>query len=540
MEADIVIAGGGHNALVAGAYLAKAGLEVAVLEAAPSLGGGATTLELTLPGFLHDPYSTGHFGLMGNPIFSRDEIPLARYGLTYVAPDPVVTLPTGTGSISIWHDESRTAAEFAKYSREDAAAWRQLNRDWDLLAPVFRSVVGNPPAGASEGAMTPLARLKAFAGLGMQVLAKMSPTAALRMKAVSDASALAVIEERFKSPEVRRLLTWMVAITCQPVDQPGTGPLALVLPAGMSRTGWVNAVGGAIALPNALSAFIKDHGGQVETNAEVVEFPARDGRILGAVTADGRRFMARKAVLSSLHFTRLPALAPWATFPTDYLQRIEQWETGPGLFVVHLAVNGNPRVRTGSGSLPSVLTGSISPEGVRLQLDEVARNVVSFHDDIWLLAACSSIVDPTRAPEGKGVVKLMTMAPYAPGGDTGKWAELARPFADHLIKLYSRCVTGYVPGEELGRAVMTPVDIAKANPNFLGGSPQGGHALPSQAGVLRPVAGWARYRTPVQGLYQTGLSAHPGGAVNGWSGRNAARAMLQDLGLDADKHIPPV
>lgn len=513
--ADVVVAGAGHNGLVAAAYLAKSGLKVTVIEARPVIGGGATTEELTLPGFRHDPFATGHFGMLANPAFSRDELPLARYGLAYVAPDPVVALPTAEGFIALWHDESRTAAEFAKYSADDAAAWRALCRDWDAAAFGLLRTVGNAPAAA-----TPL------------------PPA---LQALAASSALDVIESRFRSPEARMLLTWLVAITCQPVDRPGTGPLALSLPVPLSRAGWVNAIGGAVALPEALAAYVRDSGGEVVTGAPAVAVVLEDGVARGIRVADGRSFRATRAVLSSLHFTQLPWLVPDLALPRPFLDGIARWETGPGLFVVHLAVEGNPAVRSsGARGLPSVLTGSISPAGLRRQLADIGAGRASHHDDIWLLAACSTAVDPTRAPPGKGVVKLMTMAPYALDGDPANWAAAKESYADFLTELYARAVTGYRPGSELARSVASPVDLERANPSFVGGSPQGGHALPSQAGLNRPVAGWAAYESPVPGLFQTGLSTHPGGAVNGWAGRNAARAILAHLGMDADRLIPPV
>ena len=539
-SADIVIAGAGHNALITAAYLAKSGLKVIVLEGRDVIGGGATTEELTLPGFLHDPYSTGHFGMMGNPIFTRDELPLAKYGLSYIAPDPVVVLPTNSGSIAIWHDENRTASEFAKHSTADARAWRQLCRDWTTLAPVFIKTVGNPPAAPSAPSRGLLAQLAAHIRLGRRVLSSMSPAEATKMQAIAAASALDVIEQRFESPEVRMIMTWLVAITCQPIDKPGTGPLALALPVPMARAAWVNAVGGAIALPNALAAYVIDNGGEVITNARVTRVVMKQGRAAGFETEDGREYTATKAAVSSLHFTELPKLAPNFQFPGAYLDGVQRWEVGAGLFLVHLALDRNPTVRSGNSDVPSVLTGSITQAGVRRQLADVEMGKAPVHDDIWLLAACSTIVDPSRAPEGRGVVKLMTMVPHELEGDPANWDSYKYEFADHLVKLYARLVKGYSPGEELARTVVSPADIAATNPNFLGGSPQGGHAMPSQAGINRPVAGWSSYRSPIPGLFQTGLSTHPGGAVNGWAGRNAARAVLFDLGMDVDRLVPPV
>ena len=539
--ADVVIAGAGHNGLIAAAYLAKAGLKVVVLEGRRVIGGGATTEELTLPGFRHDPFSTGHFGIIGNPVFTRNELPLAKYGLTYVAPDPVLMLPlAGNSSITLWRDEVRTAAEFARFSDADAAAWRELCADWRALKPTFFSTVGNAPAGGGSAVPAPYARLRAFLRLAAKALTTMSPARAARMNATAAMSAIDVIEQRFESPQARQLLCWLAAITAQPIDRPGTGVLAIVIPALFVEIGWVNAIGGSISLPKALAAYVADKGGSVLLDAPVSEFLIEDGRASGVRTADGRVFMAKRAVVSSLHFTQIPKLVPEFPLPQAFRDGIARWEGGPSMFVVHLAVNGNPRASSSIGPLPAVLIGSITPAGLRAQLADIAAGRATTRDDLWLLAACSTIADPTRAPAGKGTVKIMTSAPFALDGAPANWAARKAEYADFLVGLYARLVEGYRPGEELARHIMTPADIQATNSNFFGGSPQGGHAMPYQAGLNRPVIGWSSYRTPVPGLFQTGLSTHPGGAVNGWAGRNAAHAVLADLGLDPDRHVPSV
>ena len=146
---DIVFCGAGHNNLVTAAYAARAGFRVLVLEGAPRIGGDTTSEELTLPGFVHDPCATAHNLIQSNPLMRNNELQLDAYGLKYLYPDPVFTMPFVDGaSITMWRDLDRTCAELARFSPRDAAAYRELLADWELMAPVVngeRASVPRPP-----------------------------------------------------------------------------------------------------------------------------------------------------------------------------------------------------------------------------------------------------------------------------------------------------------------------------------------------------------------------------------------------------------
>src|SRR5438445_6727073 len=132
---DIVVAGAGHNSLLTAAYAAKAGFKVLVLEGAPRIGGDTTCEELTLPGFIHDPCATAHNLIQSNPLMRNNELQLDRYGLKYLYPDPVFTMPFLDGSsITMWRDLHRTCAELARFSQPDSSAYRELLADWDKTA----------------------------------------------------------------------------------------------------------------------------------------------------------------------------------------------------------------------------------------------------------------------------------------------------------------------------------------------------------------------------------------------------------------------
>jgi phytoene dehydrogenase-like protein len=178
-------------------------------------------------------------------------------------------------------------------------------------------------------------------------------------------------------------------------------------------------------------------------------------------------------------------------------------------------------------------------EGMWRHLSDVQGGRHSPYADHVFFAGCSTVVDPGRAPDGCGIVKMLVIAPYALDGSPANWAAVKDDYAQLLLENYARCVVGYRPGDELARLAFTPPEIEALNPHLYMGSTQGGEMIPSQLGVNRPMPGWAHYRMPVAGLYQTGTTTHPGSPVTGWPGRHAARAVLEDLQLDADGILGP-
>src|ERR687886_1977818 len=156
---DVVVAGGGHNGLVAAAYLTRAGYECCVLDARPMLGGDTATEELTLPGFLHDTCSTAHNLIQASPTLRDDELGLGDYGLEYIEPDPVVHIPFPDGTwLTQWLDLERTCEEFAKFSRSDANAFRRMIEEYDAAKGAF-GAYRYTPVGWGPSLQERLARL---------------------------------------------------------------------------------------------------------------------------------------------------------------------------------------------------------------------------------------------------------------------------------------------------------------------------------------------------------------------------------------------
>jgi phytoene dehydrogenase-like protein len=517
-ESDIIVIGAGHNALTAAAYLARAGLSVTVLEARATIGGGTVTEEWTGPGFRHDTFSTGHPWLLTHPIYTADELGIFRNGLSYVGNDPVVVFPFPDGeSITVWRDKHRTAADIARFSKKDAETWVRHHDEWQALFPTHLARTAYAPGEAPPP----------------------DPEADAKYRALMQKSCWDVVHERFESEHVRGMVLWFGMVVVQPIDKPGTGLYPLSVATGWSDYGWLNPVGGSIRLAEAIAGAVTEAGGGIHTGARVVHIATEGGRATAVRTEDGRTFRARKGVVSSMHFTALPKVVS-TPLPQAFVQGTKDWKSGPGLFVVYMAVNANQRVRTRDGSIATVLGAQSTVEGVRQQLENTPAGKLSWHEP-YILAACSTWIDPSRAPEGKGTVKVITFAPYALDGDAANWNESVQAeYADFLIAEYAKMVVGFTPGDELGRHAHSPADIERINPSYHRGAAQGGEMLPDQMGLNRPVKGWANYRLPIAGLYQTGTSTHPGGPVSGWPGRHAARAVLEDLQMDWRRVMPDI
>lgn len=506
LDCDVVVIGAGHNSLIAAGYLAAAGLEVLVLEERDVVGGNTVTEQLTLPGFAHDSCSSAHVLLQSNPLIRDDELGLLADGLSYIHTDPAVVHTDGDAPIVMWRDRARTAEELARFSRRDAEAYLQVLADWEqgLRAAHARWNAGVlDPAGCAEDA---------------------------RYEAIRQRTALEVVHERFEHQRVRDFITWLAFLTIQPVNRRGTGILPFATTAGRQRFGWATPVGGSAALPSALVRQIKRHNGRVLTGQHVTTIAVVNGRAAAVRTASGERYDARRAVLSSAHLTSVAAMLEGCEVPEPLKAATDAWRPGLTLFAVHLALRGQVAYRTAGGTVQAVAGGMGSTAGLVSQLDKFGRGRTDAEDP-WLLVVCSTVVDAARAPDGHGTAKLLTVAPYG----VGQGGERDR-YAGSLIARADSAITGLSATDVLAVTAEGPADLERRNRHNVGGSCHGGELVGADGQTL---VGWPDHRLPVSGLYQTGATTHPGGSVAGRAGRNAARVLLADLGIDAAQFMGP-
>jgi phytoene dehydrogenase-like protein len=517
-DADIVVAGAGHNSLLAACYLAKAGYRCLVLDARPIPGGGAATEELVLPGFGIDTCATGHTMIRVNPALLADELGLiAGYGLTYAEPDPVeqVAFPDGE-QLTMWLDRERTIEEVARFSAADAAAYRRLLDEYDQVKSIF-----------SRSQFTPV-------GFGPSVEAMLAEHPRGRIWARRrQLSALEVVRHEFTSRHVQAFLLWMAFQVFQPVDLPGSGVLPYQQTFGRQQRSWSIPIGGSGRLTAALTGYLADHGGTVLCGRRVTRLLLEDGRCTGVETDGGERYRAGTAVLSTIHAVHLRDMAPAGAWPEEFHYGIDTYDVGVPGFATYYCTTAAPEFASPHGPRSAVSAGLAGWPEDMMQLSADLRAGRFLADPAWVLVATPTLVDPGRAPAGQHTVKVLTPQTYRLPAGMGDWDTVKEQHARHLLAALRRHAPNFTDEVILGQLTKSPADIERLNPHMIHGAFHGGNRGPAFSGPLRPAPGWASHRMPIPGLYQTGGSTHPGGSITGAPGRNAAIVMLTDLGYDA-------
>lgn len=517
-DCEVLVAGAGHNSLVTAAYLARAGFKVMVVEAEDRIGGDTATDELTLPGFLHDSCSTAHTLLQSSPTIAGDELRLGEYGLEYIRPDPVVHIPLPDGSsITMWQDIEQTVAEFAKYSAADAATYRAMMDDYAAAAPGF-----------TKWRYTPIGW-----GPSLDECLDEIP-GGRRWRRIRHRAAADIVMESFEDWRSRAFMMWMALMTMQPPQRAGTGRLAYALAFGRQRHSWVVPKGGSQALPTALGRLIEDHGGSIVTGARVASLILEGGRCVGLRTESGDEYRASRAVVSTIHIKHLIDMAPEEQWEPSFVEGVATWQAGISMCASHYATTEAP---TFEGGITPLASGTpTSAERVLRVAEDFKRGELALDDPV-LLVLCPTVVDPTRAPEGHHTLKIVGVQPYELAAGTEKWDELMPSVAAANFEHLGRYASNITPDIVMAESLKSPLDLERMNAHNWHGSCHGGDMSPDQSGGLRPAPGWAEHRTPIEGLYQTGATTHPGGSVSAGPGRNAAIVMLSDLGSDISAAI---
>jgi phytoene dehydrogenase-like protein len=518
---DIIFAGSGHNNLVTAAYAARAGFRVLVVEGAPRIGGNTTCEELTLPGFIHDPCATAHNLIQSNPLMRNNELNLDRYGLNYLYPDPVFTMPFLDGaSITMWRDLDRTCAELARFSTADAQAYRRLLDDWDKMAPAVNSERASAPRAPDE--MDSIMRKTA---MGEEMIR------------IRHATALDIIKDRFQEEHVRAFFAWIAFMTLHPLDEPGTGLMAFSLVAGRQRFSWILPEGGSIQLPMALARIIEEKGGTILTSKPIVRIAVEGGRARSVETADGATYEAGGAIVSTIHIKQIGGLVGEDNLPAAYRAGVDRWEPNLTMFVTHYAMSEAPLFKTHGGAMASVTAGALeSLEAYEAMLRGYRSGRIDLNEPV-VLALTPTVIDSSRAPTGAHTFKLVSFLPYELAEGPEHWDHIKSAVSNQLFEKVARLCTNLSRDIVLALHVESPLDLERRNPANWRGSCHGGANSPRQSGYLRPVEGWSDYRTPIAGLYQNGACTHPGGSVSGLPGRNCADTLLRDLGSSLQKAI---
>jgi phytoene dehydrogenase-like protein len=518
---DVVVAGAGHNSLIAAAYLAKAGYRCLVLEGRSVIGGNCVTEELTLPGFQHDSCGTAHVVIQDSPMLRNDELGLADYGLEYIHPDMVVHAPFPDGSyLTQWRDLDRTCEEFARFSKKDAAAYRRMMSEYEAVKPIFDAVSYTP------------------VGFGKPINDRLAehPQGKIWQRRIA-MSAWEIIRDNFEDDHCRAFMMWMAFQTVVPPEWPMSGRLAYSLVYGRQRWSWCVPKGGSGAFSGALARLVEAKGGAILTNKSVRALIVENGRCTGVECADGSSYRADKAVLSTIHIKHLVDMAPSAAWGDDFIEGVATWQGGPTLFVTHYATTEPPRFAVEGGTREPMAIGLISTATRALRMGyDYARCAVNLDDPI-LLVVCPTLADPDRAPAGKHTIKIIGFQPYDLPEGPQHWDTIKDQVSEANLNHLRRFAPNLTDDKILARVVESPLDLERMNPHNWHGSCHGGAQSAAQSAAMRPVPGWAQHRMPIPGLYQTGTTTHPGGSISGGPGRNAAAVMLKDFGKSLDEVV---
>ena len=468
---DAVVVGSGPNGLAAAITLARAGCSVLVYEANATIGGGARSAELTLPGFVHDVCSAVHPLAAGSPFFKT--LPLERFGLEWIQPSIPLAHPLSDESTAcLYKDVDFTAEQLGGDSRGYRRLMLSLARNWnDLANEILQPMLHLP--------RHPIT-LTRF-GLG----------------AVCPATLLAKFS--FKGEPARALFAGLAAHSFLPLEAPVSAAFALVLGLAGHAVGWPSPRGGSQQISNALAGYLRELGGKIEVNHSIENL---------------HQLPRSRTVLLDLSVWEFLRIAG-RDLPSRYRRKLESFRHAPGIFKIDYAL----REAVPWKAEACRRAGTIHLGG---GIDEIAaaEGAVS-HGRIperpFVLVAQQSLFDETRAPRGQHTLWAYCHVPFNCGTDMSNQIESQ---IERFAPGFRDCV--------LARHTMAAADIARSNPNLSGGDINGGAANLTQL-IARPILSPTPYRTPLPGVYLCSASTPPGGGVHGMCGHHAARAALREV-----------
>jgi len=524
---NVVIVGAGHNGLVTAFYLARAGLMPLVLERRPLVGGVAVTEELH-PGF-RCPALLHSEGPLAAEI-ARD-LQLQRHGLQRVAAEAGVFAPAPDGrSLLLYSDPARAAQSLSRLSAKDARNYaefhRVLMRLADVLGPLLRMT---PPSLESTGAgdlWRLLRTARDVRGLGRQDMFRLLRWGPM---AVAD-----LVAEMFETELVRAVVAarGIFGNFLGPWSAGSAAVLLLRAACDPAPTGNGGAFrGGLGALTQAMSAAARQAGAEIRTEASVERILSTNGTVSGVVLAGGEEIQANTVISSADPKQTFLRLLDPVQLPPDFVFRLRNYRCLGTTAKVNLALDGLPdfpALRAG-GERPEAALGGrihIGPEIDYLERAFDAAKYGRFSEAPWLDITIPSLTDASLAPAGKQVMSIVVhFAPYSLRGTD--WGAQREALGDTVI----RTLASYAPdlaSRVLARQVLTPLDLEETF-GLTGGHLFHGELALDQLFTMRPLLEWARYRSPLRGLYLCGSGTHPGNGLTGLSGANAAREILKDL-----------
>ena len=519
---DVIVIGGGHNGLVNAAYLARAGKKVLVLERRHVVGGAAVTEEI-FPGFKFSVCS--YVVSLLRPEIIRD-LDLPRHGLEILPLDGTFTPMPGGDYLWRVNDHAKTRREIARHSRVDAEAYEEFGKAMVAMCRFVKPILAMTPPDPTTLDPRDLKRLIVL-GRRFRALASGDKYNLVQLMTMSAADFL---DQWFETDVLKATMSASGIIgTFLGIRSPGTAYVLLHHYMGEidgAFRAWGFSRGGTGAISDAIAGAAREAGAEIRTKTAVAKILLHQGRAAGVVLENGDEI--RAAVVSSSvdpHLTFLKFLDP-AQLPADFVEEVRRYKFRGSSGKVNLALDALPNFECLPGA-GAHLRGaiSISPgiEYMERAYDDAKYG--RFSRRPYIDVVIPSLTDPSVAPPGKHVLSCFVQyAPYKLAG--GAWDDQREAFGDTVIETLSE----YAPNLKkiiIGRQVLTPLDLEREFGLTQGNIFQGELSL-EQLFFLRPVPGWATYRTPIKNLYLCGSATHPGGGIMGAPGRLASLAILKD------------
>jgi phytoene dehydrogenase-like protein len=516
---DVVIIGGGHNGLVCAAYLARAGRKVLVLERRERVGGAAMTEEV-FPGFRFSVFS--YVVSLLRPEIIRD-LELPRHGL-HILPLESTLTPLPDDHLIQWNDHDQNRRELARHSLRDAEAYDEFGLMLHQMARAIKPLLAlapPDPGSLSLGELSGMRQLaEHFRSLGTKRFHQLHKLLTM--------SAAEFLDEWFETEVLKatKSASGIIGTLLGP-RSPGTAYVLLHHYMGELDgvfRAWGFAKGGNGAVSGAIASAARAAGAEIRTSAPVAQVLLKWGRAIGVVLEGGEEIRAKLVVSGADPRRTFMQLVGEKHLPEEFADSIRRFRFRGSSAKVNLALGELPNFTCLPGNGPHLRGAiSISPSVAYLERAYDEAKYGEFSRRPYMDIVIPSMLDPGMAPPGKHVMSIFVQ--YAPYHLNGGWTDARREeFGDTVIDTLAQ----YAPnlkGAILHRQVVTPADIERIVGLSEGNIFQGELSL-QQMFFLRPVPAWAKYRTPISGLWQCGAGTHPGGGVMGASGRNAARAIL--------------
>lgn len=522
---EIVIVGGGHNALVTAFYLARAGLKPLVLERRAMVGGAAVTEEIS-PGFRCS--TLAHAGGPPHLAIVRD-MQLAKHGLQKLEGPVGLFAPTLDGrALILAGDPKAGAREIEKLSKPDAAKYLELNAALARASAIISELLTLTPPVIEKPSNDDLWKLlkvgRKLRGLGQKEM--------MRVLRWGPMPAADFVAEYFETDVLRAV------VAARGIFGAAMGPWSagstalLLLRAGSDPSPIGNSAfprGGMGALTAAMAAAAQAAGAEIRTIVEIERILVKKGAATGVALRGGEEIPAKRVVSGvDPRRTFLRLLDP-GNLPPSFAAKIQNYRCQGVVAKVNLALDALPRftsLRDSDGSHALAGRIHIGPGIDYLERAFDASKYGEFSRAPYLDISIPSILDDSLAPAGKHVMSIHAQfAPYKL--KTGDWKQQREALGDTVVKTLAAYAPD-LPSKILARQILTPPDLEETY-GLTGGHPYHGELALDQLFTMRPLLGWARYRTPVKGLYLCGSGTHPGNGVTGISGANAAREILKDV-----------